>query len=120
MPETVTYDAERQLIRVQVWGENPIDDWVGSRAEVIRLYKTHGANRVFVDVREQESAPAISEIFEFGETWPEAISVAILMGENTRDDVRLLETVAFNRSKPIRIFYDEDDALAWLAAKRSA
>lgn len=114
MPEKVSYDSDRALITVEVWGIDPIEDWHASRAEVMQLHKRHGVTRVFVDAREQETVPPVAEIFEFGETWPDALSMAILVGENTLDDVRLLETIGQNRSKRIRIFYEPAEALDWL------
>jgi len=114
MSEEVDFDDKSGLIRIRVWGDDPIENWIASRNEVIRLHEAHDACRLLVDVREQESTPTILDIFEFGESWPSAIRAAILMGANTSDDVVFLETVAVNRAKQIRVFYDEEDALRWL------
>lgn len=114
MPEEVSYDHNADLIRIRVWGDDPIEDWLSSKQEVIRLHEMHGTSMLLVDVREQESAPAILDIFDFAEDWPQEIRVAILAGENTVDDVAFLETAAINRGKEMRLFYDESEALGWL------
>ena len=67
-----------------------------------------------VDVREQQSAPSVLDIFDFAEDWPQQIRLAILVGENTTDDIALLETAAINQGKKVRLFYDKGDALKWL------
>jgi hypothetical protein len=114
MPEEVYYDADNMLMRIKVWGDDPIDDWIASRKQVVQLYEKHGAVMLLVDVRDQESAPGIMDVFDFGEDWPQEIRLAILIGENTPDDVQFLESVAVNHGKNIRIFYEEAECLRWL------
>jgi hypothetical protein len=114
MSEEVIYDPNSMLIRIKVRGHDPIDDWIASRDRCVELYKEHGATMLLVDVREQESAPRVLDVFDFGEDWPQQIRLAILIGENTPEDVQFLETVAANRGKSIRMFYDEEDGLNWL------
>ena len=114
MPEEVTFDEASGIARVRAWGVDTIEDWLESRDRIIELYESHGIRRVLVDAREQESGPSTGEIFEFGETWPHEIRVAILSGQRNREDQEFLETVAFNRAKDFRIFDSESDALTWL------
>lgn len=114
MPEKISYDRDADLIRIRVWGDDPIEDWHSSKQEVIRLHKTHGTSMLLVDVREQQSAPSVLDIFDFAEDWPRQIHLAILVGENTTDDIAFLETAAINRGKKVRLFYDKGDALKWL------
>ena len=114
MPEVVEYDSQERLIRVRAWGAGTIEDWLASRTQVIKLHKEHGALKLLVDVREQESAPSASDIFDFGEDWPFEIRTAILVGEKTREEQQFLETVAFNRGKQMRVFENEEAALSCL------
>lgn len=114
MTEEVTYDPASRLIRIRVWGDDPISDWIVSKQEVMQLHEMHGANRLLVDVREQEVAPALFDILDFGDAWPTTIWLAVLVGKNTPDDVAFLETVATRRRKSIRIFFSESEALDWL------
>ena len=91
MPEEVTFDEASGIARVRAWGVDTIDDWLESRDRVIELYESHGIRRVLVDAREQESGPSTGEIFEFGETWPHEIRVAILSGQRNREDQEFLD-----------------------------
>ncbi|MGB5490354.1 MAG: hypothetical protein WBM76_05950 [Woeseiaceae bacterium] len=82
----------------------------------MQLHEMHGANRLLVVVREQEVAPALFDILDFGDDWPTTIWLAVLVEKNTPDDVTFLETVATHRRKSIRIFFSEVEALNWLKA----
>lgn len=115
MPEDVSYDADANLARVRAWGVDPIENWYASKQKVIALAEAHSGLRLLVDARELEAAPSVLDIFDFGQDWPSGIRTAILVGESTDDDVMFLETVAVNRSKQMRIFYEESEALLWLA-----
>lgn len=114
MPEEVSYDRAADLIRIRVWGDDPIEDWQSSKQAVVRLHETHGTSMLLVDAREQQTAPSLTDIFDFAEDWPQDIRAAILVGENTTDDIAFLETAAVNRGKEIHLFYDESEALSWL------
>lgn len=114
MSEAVSYDADNQVMHVRVWGHDSISEMLASRAEVTRLYETHGTSRLIVDARDQETAPALFDIFDFGETWPRNIRVAILASSKTPEDILILETVANHRGKTIRVFFKEAEALEWI------
>jgi hypothetical protein len=114
MPEEVTYDAGSKLIRVRAWGRDTIADWRKSQQQVEKLQAQHGATKLLVDVREQESAPSALEIFDFGADWPAEIQVAIVTGTQTRSEQYFLETVARNRGKKMRLFSNVEEALSWL------
>lgn len=118
MGEEVSYDADSRLMRVRVWGHDPIDDMLASRAEVIRLHATHGTTSLIVDVREQETSASLFDIFDFGDSWPSEVHVALLASSTTPEDVILLETVAMQRGKKIRVFFSETEALDWLQDSR--
>jgi hypothetical protein len=114
MSEELTYDADSQLMRVRVWGYDSISDMQAQRLEVIKLHEAHGVSSLLVDVREQKSSAPLFDIFDFGDTWPTGIRVALLVSTTTPDDVLFLETVAMQRGKKIRAFFSEEESLAWL------
>ena len=118
MPEQVTYAPHAKLMRVQAWGDDPIEDWISSREQVMQLHEIYGAYQLLVDVRELETAPSILDIFDFAEDWPRVIRAAILVGEKTHKDVLFVESIPVNRHQQMRIFYDEDEALLWLGEKQ--
>jgi len=114
MPEEVSYEPHNGLMRVRAWGVDPIADWMASKKKVIQLFEAHGVSHLLVDAQQLTTAPSVSDIFDFGQDWPDAIKTAVVVGENTSEDVAFIETVAINRYKQMRIFYEEDDALLWL------
>lgn len=114
MSQEITYDANSRLIRVRAWGHASISDMIASKAEIMRLHEIHGSNTLIVDAREQETGPEQFDIFEFGDAWPIEIRVAILAGSKTPEDILILETVAVQRGKSIRVFFNETQALDWL------
>lgn len=114
MPEELTFDQNTGLIRIRAWGDETILDWTTSKREILRLHDELGASKLFVDARELIGAPSLLDILEFGDTWPENVRAAVLVGKGTPEDVLFLDATATHRHKPIRIFYDENEALVWL------
>jgi len=114
--EEVTYDGNTDLIRVLVNGPTTIDDMLSSKAQIIHLHEKHNTNRLLVDARNMLRTAQTIELFEFGLDWPHTIRAAILICDHTAQDMKFLETVAFNRGKEIRLFLNEGTALGWLGA----
>jgi len=114
VPEEVIYDTKARLIRVRAWGVDTIDDWNASLEKILELHETHGVKEVLVDVRDQQTAPSVHDVFNFAKDLPRTLRIAILVGPETIDDQRFLEDVAVNRGKRTKIFQSEDDALKWL------
>ncbi len=114
MGREVTYDANSRLMRVRVWGDDHIHDWLATKVELLQLHEAKGANILLVDVREQETSPPLFDILDFGDAWTTAIRVAIVVSRTTPKDMMYLEAVAGQRGKPIRVFFGEPEALAWL------
>jgi len=114
MPEELTYDSSAGLIRIRAWGDETILDWTESKREIMRLHKKYNASRLFVDAREMLAAPSVLDILDFGDTWPQDVRAAILIGKSTPEDVMFLDATATFRHKPMRIFYDEKEAMNYL------
>ncbi len=114
MPEELTFDPSTGLIRVRAWGDETILDWTESKREIMRLYKEYNASRLIVDACEMVAAPSVLDILDFGDSWPEGVRAAIVIGKDTPEDVLFLDATATYRHKPMRIFYDENEAMKWL------
>ncbi len=114
MPEELTFDPTTGLMRIRAWGDETILDWTESKQEILRLHEQHGASKLFVDAREMVAAPSVIDILDFGDNWPRDIRAAILIGKGTPEDVLFLDATATYRHKPMRVFYDETEALSWL------
>lgn len=114
MPIEVWYDDDARLIRVRASGEDPVQEWKASKAQVLQLKEKYACDKLLADARGQEGTPDINFIYSFGASLPREIRCAVLVGKGTGEQHRFLETVAVNRGIPIRDFTEESDAVAWL------
>jgi hypothetical protein len=114
MRGVVTVDAERRFLRFQFDPRATIRDWVEARAIFLRLSEETGIRRALVDVRQQQAAGPVMELFQFGDDIPAGMVFAVL-SEPHRDDHKFVETVALNRGKNVRLFFgSEEEAIEWL------
>ncbi len=114
MPESVTFDPTREMILVEAWGDDTIEDWEAARTRILQLHGRHPQSRLLVDVRQQTTTPSTTDIYHFAVNWPAAIRCALLVGEKTAADQEFLSTVAQNRGKQMRMFRRSEDAFCWL------
>ena len=114
MPEEVTFDSERHLMRVRSWGKCTIQDWESSKAQVLQLNSEHVCDKLLVDVRDQDAAPEAGAVYFFGTNWPNSIRAAVLGRPATLKAQNFLGMVARNRGIPIMVFTDEAEATEWL------
>ena len=114
MAAEVSYDDINQVIRVRAYGDEAIEDWEASKERVMQLNSEHACSRVLVDAREQQSAPTVSDLFDFAINWPRTIRVAKLVGSKTREAQGFVEMVAVNRGIPMKDFTEESEAMVWL------
>ena len=116
MPEIVSWRPDIGIIEVRSFGAITGDDWRSSLEEVLRLSQVHGIHRVLVDARELTSMPDTLGILGFGENLPRNIRFGVVAGEESKHNVRFLETVARNRNLELRMFSTVAEALDWLKA----
>jgi hypothetical protein len=113
MPEQVTFDAEKQLIRVQFVSDSTVENWKSALVQIERLSEETGICRVLVDVRKQTDLANTIELFTFASKLPRFMVFAVLC-EIHLDHHRFIENVATNRGMTIRDFDSEQDAIEWL------
>jgi hypothetical protein len=119
MQGTITVDAERRFLRFQFEQGATVRDWVEARAIFLRLSEETGIRRALVDVRKQQVAGPVTELFEFGHNIPPGMLFAVLSDPHS-DDHRFVETVALNRGKNVRLFFgSEAEAIDWLMTEAS-
>ena len=114
MQGAITIDPERRFLRFQFDQRATVSDWVEARAIFLRLFEETGIRRALVDVRQQQAAGPMAELFEFGSSLPSGMVFAVLSAAN-RDDHEFVETVALNRGRNVRLFFGpEQEAIEWL------
>ena len=114
MQGAITVDAERRFLRFQFDQGATVRDWVEAQATFLRLSDETGIRRALVDVRKQQVAGGVLDLFEFGHNIPSGMVFAVLSDPQS-DDHKFVETVALNRGKDVRLFFgSEDEAIEWL------
>ena len=114
MRGVVTVDAERRFLRFQFDQSAMVSDWVQARAVFLRLSEETGIRRALVDVRTQQAAGPVVELFDFAHEIPSGMVFAVLSHPHC-DDHRFVETVGLNRGKNVRLFFgSEEKAIEWL------
>ena len=123
MPYNADIQAKRDHIRVEVSGDRSAGDAVGNAhrvgQQVLKECQAKGISQVLLIARLAGHASAI-DIFEivtgskrYG--WTHDVKLAFVdLNSESIDDVRFMETVAFNRGYRLRVFDNETDALQWL------
>lgn len=123
MPYKADIQAKQDHIRVEVSGDRGGGDAVGNAElvgrQVLRECHAKGINQILLIASLTGPASAI-DIFEivtgsekYG--WNHDIKMAFVdLNSESIDDVRFMETVAFNRAYRVRVFDNETDASEWL------
>jgi len=123
MPYKADIQAKQDHVRVEVSGDREAGDAVADADQVGRQIleqcQAAGLNCVLLVARLTGHASAI-DIFEivtgsekYG--WNHDIKLAFVdLNAESIDDVRFMETVAFNRAYRVRVFDNEVDASQWL------
>ena len=123
MPEYVSYDDEKQIIRVDSVGDSPTEVWEDSLAKVKYIRAEKPVHGVLVDTRKQETTSDYQSILGFSMQMPNDLPFAILVsGMSANDELaqltlskaQFMESAAQLRGVIIRLFTDESKAVKWL------
>ncbi len=116
-------DAEGDILRVKVWGEDDdLEDVLSYNQDVAQFAHQKSIRRILSD--ERELTYAISEIdtFELGEALAELArgleKLALVVSRDNYEDARFWETTVRNRGIPARVFLDMEKAEKWIVAGR--
>ena len=117
MPEQLRIDEERGIVIVDSSGTISLQQIRETMTAVLAICAEKGFKKTLVDARKQEELPSITELYEIASNIPREIKVALLGigGGPSEDGLRFLETVAKNTGLEVRVFFEEDEALRWLA-----
>ena len=122
MPEKVTLNEQNGIIEVASYGVVTKQEIMDSIDIVMKIHREKGIDKVLVDSRQQTRMPNTMEIIELFSKFPDNLKVAVWVSETqpTVKDEAFLETVAINRFFKFRMFFSEEQALAWLNAPAAA
>ena len=123
---SIEYHAGHPLLVITV-----DEIWTKSKALTVQekaslIIQEKGLNAILLDIRKGSLQGSTTEFYEVISTYTEAYKTevrlaAILSPEDLKlDDVQFAENVAINRSIPIHIFSDLDQARKWLLVDKSS
>ena len=117
MTEQLRLDEARGIVIVDSSGKISLEQIRETMEKVLALCAERGFHKTLVDARKQDGLPSITELYEIASNIPRDIRVALLGigGGPNEDGLRFLETVAKNTGLEVRVFFEEDEALRWLA-----
>ena len=119
MPERVTVRDDQQIIVVESWGKITREDLEHSLRSVLDFHREKGYRNVLVDATAEDQFPPVEDIFDFGNELARVatlgIRFAIVASPKTAEDLRFLETVAWNRGGLLQVFSRMEEALSWLS-----
>jgi hypothetical protein len=118
MPEYVTYDDRKQLVRVMSVGETSIQEWKKSAFIISNLIQEFNSRSVLIDVRCQMKGPDYRSVFNFGVDLLRlknfmGVKFAILVNGFSDIHDLLMRTTTF-RGLNFKIFENEEVAIYWL------
>ena len=117
MPEEVSILEDLEIIRVDSYGQVTEGDLLASMEEILAIQKERGLSRVFIDASRETALPSTHPLHQFGSVLSQSattLKFAVLISDQVREDLQLLETVTQNRGMQVRMFDSSVEALAWL------
>ena len=117
MPESVRIDDENRVILIDSSLEVREDDIRQSLDSVLQIAHHQGISKVMVDATRQTLLPSVIALYDIAaelSTKARGLRHAIVVAEQSPEDLRFIENAAHNRGAIIQIFTSRDDALAWL------
>ena len=117
MPETVCIDMKHGVILIDSSNQVREDDLWQSLESVLQIAHHQGLSKVMVDATGQKSLPSIMALFHFASELSSRardLKHAIVVSEQSPEDIHFIETAAHNRGANIQIFSSRDDAFSWL------
>lgn len=117
----IKYQEEHGVVYVRQAGFGSEEVWRQVNAEYVSIANEHGSNKFLIDNRDLTFKTSISGIYD----WPEFLGesglsrtnkIAFVYSESpsNKSDYRFFETVSRNRGYNIRVFEDQQKAMAWL------
>ena len=117
MPETVTFDEDLRIVRIESYGDVTAEDLRGTLAAALKIHQERGLSRWLVDATKVTYYPSTFPIFDFGLQAAEqlrGIRIAIAAPPGKLVEPNFFETVTRNRGISVKVFDSTDAAPAWL------
>lgn len=120
MPESVTEDHDRGIIRVLSTGSVSAENIRASFRAIEDIRTRTGLHRVLVDVTGQETLPELLSMYDIARELPAGFRFAVVTGPSTKDKQDFTHRAAVLEGKAMWTFEDSESALAWLLSDSDA
>ena len=117
MPDTVYFDDEIKIIKVDSVGDVTPEEMMKSLQAVLGLAEETGCNKILVNTILQTSMPSVMNLHKFGAELSNKsllMKYAVVVSKDTHTDNYFIETVSKNRGVNMMIFDSEKEASDWL------
>ena len=129
MPDQLEFIENQNVIYIKTFGNTSIEDMQSSLKTVSEIAERKNVWSVLVNAQELDSLPRISEIYQFVNSLPSKLKIAIVLPElkrrtNAEDMSKVFEIqstldsfkdIGKDSEKNIRLFSTYDEALDWLS-----
>lgn len=119
MEWNIEYQKEHGIVYIRLTGIGSDEVLQPAADECVAILNEHDSNKLLVDERDFTYNTSISNIYDSAEGM-KGISrtnkMAIVYSESpsNKSDYRFFETVSRNRGYNVRVFEDQQKAMAWL------
>lgn len=118
MPDTVYFDDEIKIIKVDSVGDVTQEEMLKSLQAILEIAEETGCDKILVNTVNQTSMPSTMHMHQFGTELSNKslqMKYAIVVSKDTHPDNYFIETVSKNRGVNMVIFESEKEAIDWLA-----
>lgn len=117
MHDGIEVDEDRGIIKVDSYGKSSYEDIAKAISEAQQVFADRGFYKILADTTKQNSMPSTTSIFQLFSNFPREFRTAMVLDKNqkTKKDLSFAEDVGVNRGVIMKIFYDRELALQWLA-----
>ena len=117
MSQSVSVNKELNVVEVRSSGAVTEEDVIKSIGQICHMRKEYGLDRLLVDSRKVSSPISILAAHRAVEDAKhQGVRTAVLVtsGSKAEELNQFVETVAHNRSFPLKVFYKRGEAIEWL------
>ena len=116
MPEDVFFNRAQGYIYIRSYGVVTLEELEKALEKVLDFHRNGQIDAILVDTREQEKVPGVKEHYQFLQSVPANLHIAIISnrGAETHGNQMFFAEAARYKGKSIRLFDEEAAALKWI------
>jgi len=116
---SIEYDPDKSIVRLTLQGDASLAEFEQARSDAGNQLARHQTNYLLVDARQLVNTITTFELFQFNSSHsanhPQGVRIAGLARSDQMEDGLFAENVAQNRGVMMKMFTDDETAVAWLS-----